>query len=736
MKGNIISYKGVRTNNLKDISLDITQGCFLGIAGPSGSGKSSLAYGTIYAIAQYEWEKVSNMPAGTYVNFKVDSYSNIIPAIALKQENLNNNPRSTIATFLRIDKDFRLLFASVNNLSPSLFSFNNPQNACLFCDGLGYESSLDQSQMIDWEKSIEDKPFLPWKKTYNQKVLEKYAEHCTIPLNRKLKDLPKELVNKLLYDKSDEKFRVSYVMGGKKRTREFPYIGLFLEMQNLKQDKQHISSLNKILDFSSMHVCSHCHGSRFSDNILKNKYKGKSLGDLYLMELSSLYSFINNSLQSEKHIEHVRLLNNIQRVIEGLIDGKLEYLHLNRSIPTLSGGELQRIRLVNILTSQIAGMMYIVDEPSARLHVSEYDSILDSFRHLRQKGNTILMIEHNPYFLRNTDKNLFIGPSSGEHGGNIVAQELQKISYKYMPQICTEFIHFNHITDNNLSNVCVNIPKKRITGLYGPSGSGKSTLARNIERLNKGTEYVNQKPLRGSIVSTIASYCGVLDDIRNVFSVANHVDSDFFSFQSEKGQCPCCKGKGMIKYSLDFGKTEVEIICDECKGQRFNSNVLEYTYKKKSIYDVLTLTINQLIDEKIFSDHASIVRRLMILRKLGLGYLSLFRTTDTLSGGESQRLKLTKFIGKKLKNRLFIFDEPLKGLSPDDAYNVLSIFKDITDNEGTVVFIEHSVLGFTACDYVIELGPGKGKNGGKVMFEGLTDSFKKSQRYLIYKDKR
>lgn len=213
MKGNIISYKGVRTNNLKDISLDITQGCFLGIAGPSGSGKSSLAYGTIYAIAQYEWEKVSNMPAGAYVNFKVGSYSNIIPAIALKQENLNNNPRSTIATFLRIDKDFRLLFASVNNLSPSLFSFNNPQNACPFCDGLGYESSLDHSQMIDWEKSIEDKPFLPWKKTFNQKVLEKYAEHCAIPLNRKLKDLPKELVNKLLYDKSDEKFRVSYVSG-------------------------------------------------------------------------------------------------------------------------------------------------------------------------------------------------------------------------------------------------------------------------------------------------------------------------------------------------------------------------------------------------------------------------------------------------------------------------------------------------------------------------------------------
>lgn len=732
MKDNIISYTGIRTNNLKGFSIDIPVGCFWGIAGPSGSGKSSLAYGTIYAISQYEWEKVANNIPGAGTNFEVDSYQNIIPAIALKQNNQNTNPRSTVATFLRIDKDFRLLFASANAVSPSMFSFNNPKNACSYCDGLGVETHLDSDQMIDWEKSISEKPFLPWRAKYNQKVLEKYAQHKGIPLHVQLKNLKKEDLDDLLYGQSRDKFRVSYAMNGKKRTREFQYIGLLLEMQSLKADKEHVSSNQKLADYSSAHLCSHCHGTRFSEKVLSFKYRRKSLGELYTMELSDLSLFINQALCDKVNNEHEKLLCNIKRIVDGLIQGKLEYLSLNRSIPSLSGGELQRIRLVNILTSQISGMLYIIDEPSARLHVSEYNSIINALLSLRNRRNSILMIEHNPFFLERTDRNLFIGPGSGDNGGELVNSSSDNFKYLYIPKTVSSFFYFEHISANNLHNVSVRIPQNCITGIYGPSGSGKSTLVRCIEKNNKNVEYVSQKPLRGSVVSTIASYCGVLDDIRDVYARESNLERDFFSFTSEKGQCPFCKGRGSVKYSLDFGKTEMEVLCDECKGKRYSNEVLKYSFKGFSIYEMLTLTIDHLLDKVFFAEYPIIAKKVALLQKLGLGYLTLFRTTDTLSGGEAQRLKLTKFIGKKLKGKIFIFDEPLTGLNEKDAYNIMAVFNEITEVGGTAVFVEHNVLGISACDYILEMGPGKGKYGGKVIFEGDIEAFKQSNNYLKY----
>ncbi len=732
MKENTIIYKGIRTNNLKNIDLNVPKGCFWGIAGPSGSGKSSLAYATIYAISQYEWEKVSNTPAGAFVSFQIDDYKNIIPAIALKQENLNNNPRSTIATFLRIDKDFRLLFASVNKVSPSLFSFNNPKNACPYCDGLGFESVTDDTKLINWESSILGHPFKPWQKGYQQKLLEKYAESRSIPLNVSLNQLPDNQVSLLLHDISNEKFAITYKANGKTKTHNFKYIGLLEEINSLRNDKLHISSSQKLVDFSHTRCCAHCNGKRFSDEALQYKYNDKSLGDLYMMELDDLDRFVTSSMKHENNEDLKKLMNNINRILEGLINAKLEYLNLNRSIPSLSGGELQRIRLVNILTSQINDMMYIIDEPSARLHVSEYDSIISDFVKLRDAGNTILMIEHNPYFLNKTDKNIFIGPSSGDKGGHLMTNEPEAVPYSYLPRECDRYINFKSISDNNLKDVDVDIPVSRITGIYGPSGSGKSTLAKNIGKGSKNTEYINQKPLKGSKSSTIASYSGILDGIKDLFAKANDMKSDLFSFTHEEGQCPACKGRGEITYELDFGKTRVDVICDECGGMRYNHDALLYKYKEMSIYQILNLTIDHLVEFNIFQD-STICKQLINLQKLGLGYLTLFRTTDTLSGGEAQRLKLIKFIGKKLKDKLFIFDEPLRGLSYKSANDILSIFNNITLLGGTVVFIEHNILGLSSCDYVIEMGPGKGKNGGKVIFQGSIAEFKRTERWMIYK---
>lgn len=732
MKENTINYQGIKTNNLKNISLEIPKGAFWGIGGPSGSGKSSLAYSTIFAISQFEWEKVTNHSSNLIPTFNIEKYQNVVPAIALKQENFNTNPRSTIATFFKVDKDFRLLFASCNNLSPSLFSFNNPKNCCPFCEGLGVETSLSSEQMINWDKSILGEPFVPWKKSYKQKVLEKYANDNNIPLEVPLKILPKEQLDLLLNSKSEKKYKVTYTISGKKRTKEFYFIGLLSEMQVLKEDKKHISSHQKILDYSTTNTCSHCNGSRFSEKVLTFKYNFKNIGDLYLMEFSELLDFINNSILIELNSELKHLLINIKRIITGLVESNLDYLQLNRGIPSLSGGELQRIRLCNILTSQISGMIYIVDEPSSRLHVSEYNSVLQALLNLRDNQNTILMIEHNPYFLSYTDKNFFLGPGSGNDGGNLVSKESDNANYLYKCRELSNFLKFKNITRNNIINLSFDLPLNCIIGIYGPSGSGKSTLAKYISENTKKSEYVSQKPIKGTVASTVASYSGIFEEIRECFSKISGCPANFFSFSNTEGQCPYCSGRGSIKYTLDFGKTEVEIICEECKGKRFNTLVLEYKYKNLSIYEILTLTIDALIKGELFLNHP-LNEKLYLLQKLGLGYLNLFRTTDTLSGGEAQRLKLTKYIGKKSNDRIFIFDEPLSGLSQKDALNILRIFNDLVKKGSTVIFIEHNVIGIDYSDYIIEMGPGKGKYGGKIIFEGKSDSFIISNQYNIYK---
>lgn len=736
MKEHIISYRGIKTNNLQNVSIELNKGKFYGIAGPSGSGKSSLAYGTMHAIAQHEWEKVSGVQGGVSSSYIVDGYENVIPSVALKQENYNQNPRSTIATFLRIDKSFRLLFASACGESPTLFSFNNPRNACPNCEGLGYVVTLDSGMLIRWDLSIAEKPFVPWRKSYYQKLLEAYAQMKGIPQNVSIQNLPKEQLDALLYEDSTEKLSVSYILGGKRRTHRFFYRGFYNEIQSLASDKKHVSSANKVNSFGHEEVCPCCHGGRFSNIILDYTYQGKNLGEIYMMEVAKLEQLVVDWCRIEIQPERLRLLEEIRILLKAMTKAQLGYLNLNRSIPSLSGGELQRIRLLNILTSQISDMMYIIDEPSAQLHVSEYDALLADMRRLSNQGNTVMMIEHNHYFLDRTDHCLFVGPGSGNDGGQIITSlpsSIDNVQREGRP--IGKMLSFQSLTANNVENVDVDIPIGRITGLYGPSGSGKSSLAKCIEQRYNKTVYVNQRPIKGTVASTIASYSEVFDDIRNLFAQRNHVDTDWFNFSGKKGACPACGGRGTVKYQLDFGKTEVELLCEECGGRRYNTTALGYKYEGLSIYDVLNMTIDSLLQKGIFKGHTSLLERLHCLQSLGLGYLTLYRTTDTLSGGEAQRLKLAKYVGRRQKDKLFIFDEPLRGLDSQCVENILSVFRKITESGGTVLMIEHNVAGLSFCDYILEMGPGKGREGGKIVFCGSIDAFRKSDHYLPYAEK-
>ena len=730
--GSTIDFKGIRTNNLKGGDLSLEEHCFIGITGPSGSGKTSLAYGTVYAISLDEWSRISNQPLGAYQNYRVDSYHNIKPTVALKQDNRNVNPRSILATFLHLDRYIRLLYSIVSGLSPSRFSINNPSNTCSTCLGLGSVSVLDEQLLIDWDKSIEDRPFLLLKKAQELAVLDKFAESNKISRSIPLEKLSKQQQNILLYGKSKEKFSVRYKQNGKYRVHSFHYIGYLDLLASLQADITHISSFKKVAHVQKQEVCSACGGTRFSDYVASFKYRSHSIGELYAMELSNLSTFLIDSLERETSPQLCKLLADIKLVVDKLIDSNLGYLTLNRSIPTLSGGELQRVQLVGITISNLSDVLYIVDEPSSSLHVLEYDAILADLKELRDKGNTILMVEHNPYFLSQTDRNIMIGPSSGSRGGQIMDYTgPTKVEALFELKVCSEFTEYSNMTANNLKDISVHIPKACFTGIYGISGSGKTTLSKCIRQLDPRVEYISQNVLRGSKTSSVGSYSGILSELRNLYSKNNNLDYSL-SITDPACQCPKCSGRGVLRYTLDFSSTIIEVVCEDCLGQRYNEEVLALMYGGQTFADVLSMPIDDLIGQSLFGEHKKISELLCKLSDLGLGHLSLSRTTDTLSGGESQRLKAIKAISKKLKGKTFIFDEPLKGLGVSDAIKILVLFKKMTTKGATIIMVEHSVIGLQAVDYVIEMGPGKGRLGGQVLFEGEIELFRESSHWKKY----
>lgn len=732
--GNTISYKKIETNNLKGFDLDIPEKHFIAVSGPSGSGKTSLAYGTVYAISQQEWARLDNHPIGAYQHYKVESYHNIKPAIALKQDNRNVNPRSILATFLHLDKYFRLLYAIVFGVSPSRFSLNSPSNFCPSCTGLGYENVVDNSDLVDRDKSILAKPFILLKKPVEQSLLEKYASVNGIPLDVPFRSLRKEHQSLLLYGKSSEKYPIRYKHNGKYRTHSFYYVGYFDMVSSLQSDTTHISSSKKLEAVFKQEVCRTCDGKKFSEDVQLYKYRGCSIGELYDVEISELSQFIAQSLLEETKTEVIKLLETISLVLNKICTSNLGYLSLNRSVPSLSGGEIQRLQLLNIVTSNLNDLIYIVDEPSASLHVSEYESILSDLIELRDRGNTLLMIEHNPYFLSQADTQIYIGPHSGKNGGFLIetppnAHKLEKLETIYS----SKYLSYKNISDNNLKNISVDIPVGSITGIYGLSGSGKTTLSRYIENNTPKAVYLTQKVLRGSKASSIGTYSEILPDIKSLYTSSNGIDYSL-SLTDPACQCSKCSGRGLIKYSLDFSATIIEVVCEDCQGMRYNSDVLSLEYNQHKFSRILVEPIERLLEIGVFEGNDKIIQKLKQLVLLGLGHLSLERTTDTLSGGESQRLKVIKVLSKKLKDRIFILDEPLKGLGADDAMRLLRLFKGMAKDGATIIMVEHSTTGFLATDYIIELGPGKGKYGGELLFQGTIEDFQNTPNWERYKD--
>ncbi len=734
--GSFINYKGIKTNNIRNINLKLEKQKIIGISGPSGSGKTSLAYDTIYQISKYEFDKIDNK-AHSIKKFLIEEYNGIIPALTLLQNNKNNNPRSTLATYLTLDDEFKIIFAIMNFRDPSEFSFNNYKNACLECEGTGIGFELDQEKIIDKNKKIKDGAFIPWTKftsNHYEKLLVLHSSEIGISIDKKYDDLDDTEKRELLYGISDKKYTISYKQNGKSRRKEFKYIGLMLELEKYLKDIKKPSNKIKINNYSKETVCPVCSGMRFNAEVLKYKVFLKNLGELYMMEITELLDFLKNIPKCEIIENGINpFVDRIIEILEYIDESNLGYLNLNRSIPTLSGGELQRIRITNIIQSKLSDILYVIDEPSAKLHVSEYNSIQNSLQIIKNRGNTIIMVEHNRNFLKLCDEIIFLGPGAGKDGGFIVKKD-ENIDNIIFPKL-NIFGYYNEkkLNKNNLKNIDIQFPKNALTGIYGPSGSGKTSLVKELVNRISRSEYVTQKPISGNINSTIASYIGIYDEIRELFSKINKVDKNIFSFMSDTGKCPDCDGKGLIRYKLGFSEEIEEIICDKCNGKRYNDIALKYKYNELNIYEILSLTVNELIEGKLFKN-ISINNKLNILEQIGLGYLSLFRTTDTLSGGEAQRIRLTKYIGKNLNDKILFLDEPLSGLSERDSNRLLLLLKNlILNNNATILFIEHNLIGLKAIDYVIEIGPGKGLNGGEVIFFGEIKDFYDSKNFKKYK---
>jgi len=473
--------------------------------------------------------------------------------------------------------------------------------------------------------------------------------------------------------------------------------------------------------------CDFCKGSRINEKARSVKVNGRTIPELINMEFIELYSFLG-TVDGEIAKPMVQKM---QQILSHLIEIGVGYLSLNRTVATLSGGESQRVKMARQLDCDLVDMMYILDEPSIGLHPRDINKLIEMLIKLKEKGNSIFIVEHDPALIKCAEHIIDIGPKAGSLGGKIIFSgdyngliKSKGLTAEYLNKKekvnnnrkkCNEFIEIKNATLHNLKNVSTKIPKEVMTCITGVAGSGKSSLINDIFlRENKEAIIIDQSPVGKSSRSNPATYIGVFDLIRKVFAKENNTTPSLFSFNS-KGACPKCKGLGTLSFEMSF-MNEVKITCDECNGKRYTDEILKLKYKGKSIFDVLNMTIREV---KEFFNHSEIKRKLQVLCDVGLEYLELGQPLSTLSGGECQRVKLASELHKK--GNIYVMDEPTTGLHMADIEKLLKIIKNLVENDNTVIVIEHNLDIVKHADWVIDLGPEGGAKGGEILFEGVPE---------------
>ncbi len=734
MSHEFIEIFGARENNLKDISLKIPKNKITIFTGVSGSGKSSIVFDTIAQEAGRQVnETYSKFIQGfmpKYGHPDVDSIENLSYAIIVDQKRIGGNSRSTLGTITDIDPILRKLFSKIGQpvIGPSqYYSFNDQNGMCITCEGLGRIMTLDLKKAIDPEKSLnEGAILLPGFKVGNWQW-KGYASTGYFDLDKKIKDYSKDEYDKLVYHKA-EKIE-STLMEGINTT----YLGLVERFvrQNIKSEyEKSEASIKKAAEFMTEDSCPECGGKRYNESVLTSKIEGYSIADMTALQVDELLRIIERIVAPAVK----PLIDNLCARLRDLIHIGLDYVSLNRETSTLSGGESQRVKIVKHLTSSLTDAIYIFDEPSIGLHPRDVHRLNDILVKLRDKGNTVIVVEHDRDVIKIADHIVDVGPKSGKHGGTITFEGtyeallksdtltgthlLKQLPIKSNPRKETEFYTSSKSNLHNLKGVSLKIPKGLFTVVTGVAGSGKSSLVNGVfSKEFDGIIMIDQASVAANVRSNPLTYTGIMDEIRKIFATENAVNAGLFSYNSEGG-CPNCKGKGYIETDLSF-MDSVETLCEECNGNRYKIEVLDYKYKDKSILDVLNMTVSEAVD---FFENKKILTQLNHIDAVGLGYMTLGQSLDTLSGGECQRLKLAKELNQK--GNIYIMDEPTTGLHMSDITSIINIINRLVDKGNTVIVIEHNTDVIRNADWIIDMGIDGGFRGGEILYEGPPTNLK------------
>lgn len=921
-----IKIRGARVHNLKNISLDIPRNKLVIITGLSGSGKSSLAFDTIYAEGQRRYvESLSSYARqflGQMEKPDVDYIEGLSPAISIDQKTTSKNPRSTVGTVTEIYDYLRLLYArigiphcpkcgkevskqtidqivdrilslekgtriqilapvirgkkgehvkifenakkngyvrvradgimydlseeiklektkkhdieividrlvirdditrrltdsletalsltgdvvmveivggetlsfsqsyscddcgiSLRELSPRMFSFNNPYGACPECDGLGSNFKVDPELIVadDSLSLIEGAIYCTgWaapevKDSMAHMYYTSLAKHCGFDINTPFRDLPEKIKNIIFYGTGSEKIKMEYTRNYGSGTYMAPFEGVITNLERRYNSSSSDYAKYDIERYMNEIPCKKCGGKRLNDEVLAVTVNGKNIYEFTCMSIRDEMEFMENITLSEREkMIAAQVVKEIKARLKFLLDVGLDYLTLSRASGTLSGGEAQRIRLATQIGSGLTGVLYILDEPSIGLHQRDNTRLIGTLKHLRDLGNTVIVVEHDEDTMLAADHIVDIGPGAGVNGGKVIgegtAEELmkndksitgrylsgkQRIEIPALRRTPAGWLEIIGAAENNLKNINAKIPLGVFTCITGVSGSGKSSLINEIlykrlahdlnrakthagkhkkiigmEQLDKIID-INQSPIGRTPRSNPATYTNLFNDIRELFASTNEAKmrgytAGRFSFNVKGGRCEACSGDGIVKIEMHF-LADIFVPCEVCKGKRYNRETLEVKYKGKNIYDVLDMTVDEAAE--FFKNLPKLCKKLETLQDVGLGYIKLGQSSTTLSGGEAQRVKLATELSKRSTGKtIYILDEPTTGLHTADVHKLIDVLQRLVDAGNSVVVIEHNLDVIKSSDYIIDLGPEGGSGGGRIIAAGTPEEVAK-----------
>ncbi|MCS3512487.1 excinuclease ABC subunit UvrA [Pseudomonas grimontii] len=809
-----VRVRGAREHNLQNVDVDIPRDALVVFTGVSGSGKSSLAFSTVYAEAQRRYFESVAPYARRLIDQvgvpDVDSIEGLPPAVALQQQRGTPSARSSVGSVTTLSSLIRMLYSRAGSypagqamLYAEDFSPNLPQGACPQCHGLGRVYEVTEALMVpDPSLTIRQRAVASWPLAWQGQNLRDILVTLGYDVDVPWRDLPKKQRDWILFTEETPTvpvyagFTPEQTREALKRKLEPSYQGTFSGARRyILHTFTHTQSAlmkKRVSQFMQGSACPLCEGKRLTKAALSVKFAGVDIGELSQLSLTQLAALLRPvaagqdkmKLSVEKRLAAQRIAEDLLERVSTLIELGLGYLSLERSTPTLSSGELQRLRLATQLGSQLFGVIYVLDEPSAGLHPADGEALFTALERLKAAGNSLFVVEHDLETMRRADWLIDVGPAAGEHGGQVLysgppaglahVEASQTRAYLFADKRPvhqtrrepTGWLSLEGVTRNNLKDLSVDFPLGCFTAVTGISGSGKSSLVSqallelvgsglgsrvdsdeepSLEddapqtsggRIGAGLEHirrlvqVDQKPIGRTPRSNLATYTGLFDNVRKLFAATpaakkRDYDAGQFSFNVAKGRCPNCEGEGFVSVELLF-MPSVYAPCPTCHGARYNPETLAVKWQGLSIAQVLGLTVEQAVE--VFAEQPGVLRSLQVLRDIGLGYLRLGQPATELSGGEAQRIKLATELQRNARGAtLYVLDEPTTGLHPRDVDRLLSQLNHLVDAGHTVVVVEHEMRVVAQSDWVIDIGPGAGDLGGKVVASGTPQKVAKSK---------